>query len=52
MIPVPPVHPSPLLLSPEEAWSVVLLGPLALGMALVLLLITVRIGDDDDDGTT
>jgi len=52
MLPVSPVPPSPLLMSPQEAWSVMLLGPFALGLAMILLLITLKIGDDGDDDET
>jgi hypothetical protein len=31
-----------------EAWSIVLLGPFTLGLAMVLLLVTLKIGDEDD----
>jgi hypothetical protein len=48
MLPVSPVPPSPLLMTGPEAWSIVLLGPFTLGLAMVLLLVTLKIGDDDD----
>lgn len=47
MLPVSPVPPSQLLTAPES-WSVLLLGPFTLGLAFVLLLITLKIGEDDD----
>lgn len=49
MIPVSPVHPSPLLRTDGDATALVVLGPLLLGFCFILLLVTMKIGDDDDD---
>lgn len=49
VIPVSPVHPSPLLRTDGDATALVVLGPLLLGFCFILLLVTMKIGDDDDD---
>ena len=49
MIPVSPVHPSPLLRTDGDAAALVVLGPLLLGFCFILLLVTLKFDKDDDD---